>query len=222
MGHLCAKVLPDWGFTFRGKRHSLNPGPWTVKEQLLATIIQSAAGTGNYGGLLALRMPQFFNQVSGGSTGTLTPRDGSSLASRSAWASRPRFGAAGLLRRLTVYPVQAVWPQSLPTLALVRTLIHSDPRCEVVSSWRISRWLCFILSAIVFGLWYWFPNNIMVAFQRFDWMCWIAPRIFNVNIVTGAYGGMRLQPDLNAWPKLLCVQDDGGAVLCVSAPAVTG
>jgi hypothetical protein len=90
MGHLCAKVLPDWGFTFRGKRHSLNPGPWTVKEQLLATIIQSAAGTGNYGGLLALRMPQFFNQVSGGSIGTLTPRDGSSSVSRSAWASQTR------------------------------------------------------------------------------------------------------------------------------------
>jgi hypothetical protein len=104
------------------------------------------------------------------------------------------LGAAGLLRRLTVYPVQAVWPQSLPTLALVRTLIHSDPRREVVSGWRISRWLCFILSAIVFGLWYWFPNNIMVALQRFDWMCWIAPRNFNVNIVTGAYGGMGFNP----------------------------
>ena len=33
----CAKVLeyvlPDWGITVFGTRHSLNPGPWTFKEQ---------------------------------------------------------------------------------------------------------------------------------------------------------------------------------------------
>ncbi|GMG55725.1 unnamed protein product [Ambrosiozyma monospora] len=33
-GKLCEKVLPDWGFTFRGTRHSLNPGPWNYKEQI--------------------------------------------------------------------------------------------------------------------------------------------------------------------------------------------
>ena len=32
-GKLLAWVLPDWGFTVGGKRHSLNPGPWTYKEQ---------------------------------------------------------------------------------------------------------------------------------------------------------------------------------------------
>jgi len=38
----CAKVLefvlPDWGITIKGVRHSLNPGPWSFKEQMLATI----------------------------------------------------------------------------------------------------------------------------------------------------------------------------------------
>lgn len=142
MGHACARFLPDWGFTMFGKRHSLNPGPWTVKEQLLATIIQSAAGTGNYGGLLALRMPMFFNQkwVTFGFEICL------GLANQVFG-----LGAAGLLRRLTVYPEQAVWPQSLPTLALVRTLIHHEKkRNEVISGWRISRWVCFIISTIVF------------------------------------------------------------------------
>jgi hypothetical protein len=38
----CAKflefVLPDWGITLVGVRHSLNPGPWTFKGELLASI----------------------------------------------------------------------------------------------------------------------------------------------------------------------------------------
>lgn len=38
----CAKVLeyalPDWGITVFGTRHSLNPGPWTFKEQMFSTI----------------------------------------------------------------------------------------------------------------------------------------------------------------------------------------
>jgi hypothetical protein len=40
-GTAMALVLPDWGFTVRGTRHSLNPGPWTYKEQMLSTISQS-------------------------------------------------------------------------------------------------------------------------------------------------------------------------------------
>jgi len=44
-GQFLAKVLPDWGFTFRGTRHSLNPGPWSYKEQTFATIIFTIANS---------------------------------------------------------------------------------------------------------------------------------------------------------------------------------
>lgn len=43
----CAKVLeyalPDWGITVFGTRHSLNPGPWTFKEQMFSTITYNIA-----------------------------------------------------------------------------------------------------------------------------------------------------------------------------------
>ena len=42
-GQFLAKVLPDWGFTVFGRRVSLNPGPWTFKEQVFATIMFSIA-----------------------------------------------------------------------------------------------------------------------------------------------------------------------------------
>ncbi|KAK9372530.1 OPT oligopeptide transporter protein-domain-containing protein [Lipomyces chichibuensis] len=34
-----AERLPDWSFSFRGRRYSTNPGPWTHKEQMLATVM---------------------------------------------------------------------------------------------------------------------------------------------------------------------------------------
>lgn len=63
MGRGMAYILPDWGFRFKGTRYTLNPGPWTTKEQLFATIIFSGASTiGNATGLLVMRLPIFFNQ----------------------------------------------------------------------------------------------------------------------------------------------------------------
>jgi hypothetical protein len=42
-GQFLAKVLPDWGFTVWGTRHSLNPGPWSYKEQMFATVLFTVA-----------------------------------------------------------------------------------------------------------------------------------------------------------------------------------
>ena len=39
MGLLAARVLPDWGFTMFGSRHSLNPGAFNKKEHMLITIM---------------------------------------------------------------------------------------------------------------------------------------------------------------------------------------
>jgi hypothetical protein len=51
----CAKclewLLPDRGVTVFGVRHSLNPGRWTFKEQMFATITYNIAiyTTNSYG-----------------------------------------------------------------------------------------------------------------------------------------------------------------------------
>jgi len=64
MGRFMAYALPDWGFTTKsGKRYTLNPGKWSAKEQLFATITFSGASSiGNFTGLLVMRLPIFFNQ----------------------------------------------------------------------------------------------------------------------------------------------------------------
>ncbi|ORX38167.1 OPT oligopeptide transporter protein-domain-containing protein [Kockovaella imperatae] len=186
MGRGLALLLPDWGFTFRGKRHSLNPGPWSAKEQLFSTIFFGGASTiGNFTGLLDLRMPAFF--------GLKWVTFGYALIL--AWANQLfGLGMAGILRRLTVYPTTAVWPQSLPTLALNRTLISSDNKRETINKWKISRFNAFLVATGIFIVWYWIPNQFFGALRIFNWMTWIAPNNIKLAVVTGGYGGMGFNP----------------------------
>jgi OPT family small oligopeptide transporter len=186
MGRGMAYILPDWGFTYHGKRYTLNPGPWTSKEQLFATIIFSGASSiGNFTGLLVLRMPVFFGQrwATFGFNVML------------AMANQVYgLGMAGILRRLTVYPIEAVWPANLPTLALNRTLVAQDNKREKVNGWTMTRYRMFIWCSIAFIIYYWVPNQFWVGLRLFNWMTWIAPNSFNLATVTGSYGGMGFNP----------------------------
>ncbi len=58
-GRLLAYVLPDWGVSLWGVRHSLNPGPWSFKEQMFATITFNIAIVGCLCSGPFLRPPRF-------------------------------------------------------------------------------------------------------------------------------------------------------------------
>lgn len=185
MGRFLALVLPDWGFSLRGKRYTLNPGPWSAKEQLLATIISQADSIGNFTGLLVMRLPIFFNQRWVGFGFALVLALANQIFG---------LGVAGILRRLSVYPQEAVWPAVLPTLALNRALINDDNKRETINGWKIRRFTCFALASAFFLVYYWIPNEFFQALRLFNWMTWISPNNKNLAIVTGSYGGMGFNP----------------------------
>ena len=63
-GMLLAKVLPDWGLNVRGKRWTLNPGPWSFKEQVFCIIffdVSSGFG-GAYNVFFVQKLPQYLQQ----------------------------------------------------------------------------------------------------------------------------------------------------------------
>jgi hypothetical protein len=193
MGRFLALALPDWGFSLRGTRYTLNPGPWSAKEQLFATIISQADSIGNFTGLLVMRLPIFFNQRWAGFGFAILLALANQIFG---------LGMAGILRRLTVYPQEAVWPSVLPTLALNRTLINSDNQREVVNGWKITRFRCFAIASVVFLIYYWIPNEFFAALRLFNWMTWISPNNKNLAIVTGSYGGMGFNPWSSFDPNL--------------------
>ena len=116
-GWTWAKIMPNWHIPvpFIKRRIALNPGPWQYKEQCFATILFTIVhGQGGAYGLFLVResareaplivekLPMFFNMkwLNWGYMICLS-------LSMQAFG----FGYAGLVRRLVIFPVNAIWPR---------------------------------------------------------------------------------------------------------------
>ncbi|UNI13290.1 oligopeptide transporter 6 [Purpureocillium takamizusanense] len=183
-GLFLAKILPDWGLTVRGKRVSLNPGPWTYKEQMLSTIIVNVSLTTAY---------CFFNiqtQTVYYKDQWLTPAYGILLLLSTQLMG---LGFAGMLRRFVVYPVEALWPSILPTVALNRALLVPEKQVTI-NGWSISRYKFFFAVFAAMLVYFWIPGYLFTALSTFSWISWIAPNNFHLNIITGSQLGLGFNP----------------------------
>jgi OPT family small oligopeptide transporter len=179
-----ALVLPDWGFTVKGHRYTLNPGPWTYKEQMLATIIINVGLVSGYCFWNIQTETVYYQDT------WLTPGYGILLLLSTQMMG---LGFAGMLRRFVIYPTEALWPSILPTLALNRALLVPEKK-ETIHGWSISRYKFFFT---VFGcmfVYFWFPDFIFNALSYFAWMTWIAPNNFKLNMITGSTYGLGFNP----------------------------
>ncbi|KAK3689215.1 OPT oligopeptide transporter protein-domain-containing protein [Podospora appendiculata] len=184
----CAKflewVLPDWGVTVFGTRHSLNPGPWTFKEQMFATITYNIAiyTTNSYGMILVQRLDVYYGLdfINFGYQLMLT-----------LFVQLMGMGFAGFLRRFSVYPVKALWPTILPTIAMNRALTRPEPH-ENIYGWTISRYRFFYICTLGMAVYYWLPGYLFTALSTFNWMTWIAPQNITLAILTGSSLGLGL------------------------------
>ncbi|KAK7987242.1 oligopeptide transporter 2 [Apiospora saccharicola] len=189
-GLFLARVLPDWGVTLGGTRHSLNPGPWSFKEQVFCSIIFTIANNaGNtYYVYLVQRLPQYL--------GNAWVTFGYEIV----LALSVNFfgmGFAGLLRRFVIYPISCLFPEVFPALALNRALVKREPaskKNENIHGWTISRYRFFLTCALLMFFYFWIPNTLFKALRSFNWMTWIAPQNFTLAMVTGFWGGMGYNP----------------------------
>ncbi|KAK8061787.1 oligopeptide transporter [Apiospora phragmitis] len=189
-GLFLARVLPDWGVTVAGTRHSLNPGPWSFKEQVFCSIIFTIANNaGNtYYVYLVQRLPQYL-----GNTWVTFSYEIVLALSVNFFG----MGFAGLLRRFVIYPVSCLFPEVFPALALNRALVEREPESqkrESVHGWTVSRYRFFLTCAALMFVYFWVPNTLFKALRSFNWLTWIAPRNFPLAMVTGFWGGMGYNP----------------------------
>ncbi|KAG5979052.1 hypothetical protein E4U55_005617 [Claviceps digitariae] len=215
-GLFLALVLPDWGFKIGGQRYSLNPGPWSYKEQMLATIII------NVGISSAYCFSNIQTQTIYYKDKWLTPGYCILLLLSTQLMG---LGFSGMLRRFVIYPVEALWPSVLPTLALNRALLVPEKK-ETIHGWSLSRYKFFFLFFTIAAVYFWLPGYLFPALSLFAWMTWIAPDNFNLNVITGSSGGLGFNPistfDWNllstyssplAYPFFVSVQQYVGAIL---------
>ena len=186
-GKAMAKVLPDWGVTVRGRRWSLNPGPWTYKEQVFTVVMFdiSEGFASVYQVYFVQKLPQYLKQ------------DWVTFGYEILLALSVEFlgfGFAGLLRRFVIFPVKAMFPSVLPTLALSRALVEPERYTGKIHGWTLSRYRFFCIFGIAMFLWFFIPNFLFQALHAFNWMTWISPQNFTLAMITGFYGGMGFNP----------------------------
>jgi OPT family small oligopeptide transporter len=184
----CAKflqfVLPDWGVTVFGTRHSLNPGPVSFKEVMFATITFNVAiyTTNTYTMILVQKKFYDDNFVNYGYELLLT------IA-----VQFMGMGFAGLLRRFSVYPTRSIWPTCLPTVAMNRALLKSEIK-DNRHGWTISRYKFFFICFASMFVYFWVPGYLFTALSTFNWMTWIAPQNHSLATIAGSITGLGFNP----------------------------
>ncbi|CAN3483673.1 oligopeptide transporter 2 [Diutina catenulata] len=185
-GMAAARLLPSWKIGFGKYKFDLNPGPWTNKEQLLATMFFAVAGGGPYvtSNIVVQKLPIFYdNQWADFGYQVLLTLSTQFMG----------FGFAGLLRKFVVYPIYCIFPSNLPTLALNKTLLKPSTNA-VVHGWKISGYSFFFITFGLAFLYFWIPNYLAEFLSYFNWITWIAPENLNLANVTGTISGLGLNP----------------------------
>lgn len=204
LGKLFDHILPDWGFTLFGIRHSLNPGPFNQKEHMLITIMSSVSNIASYTSYLfwIQSQPQWFDQPYSKNIGyqLLIALSNNFIG----------YSLAGLTRRFLVYPSYCVWPQSLVTIALnssFHNLLNPLVSGPFKSIWNMSRLRFFAFAFAAMWLYYWIPNTLFMGLTFFAWMVWISPNNRTLAEVTGSQG-LGINPIFTFdWNIVLAVND---------------
>ncbi|KAF9421512.1 hypothetical protein BGZ76_003962, partial [Entomortierella beljakovae] len=112
IGNLMAKVLPTRQFEILGRRCSLNPGPFNIKEHaLIGTAVACCAGTA-YAVDIVILQKKYYGDDRGFLAGAMLVLT----------TQITGFSLAGCLRIFLVKPAHMIWPANLVTVALFRTL----------------------------------------------------------------------------------------------------
>lgn len=180
-GTAWAKVVPTWGVTIKGKKYGINlKKPWSAKEQMFATLMFSISSGTFYTHLNILTLKVYYKEhLSFGYQFLL------SLSIQFIG-----FGFAGILRRFVVYPSKALWPSSMPVLALNQALLGDQKK----ASRGITRYQFFFVTFGFMFTYNWLPTYIVNILNTFNWMTWIAPNNINLANITGGVTGIGINP----------------------------
>ncbi|KAK9463927.1 OPT oligopeptide transporter protein-domain-containing protein [Lipomyces oligophaga] len=185
-GQFYSRFMPDWRVGYGEYSFRLNPGPWSFKEQVLATIMINAGSSVAiflcYVPTMQLEMFYGLHWLSYGFNVLM------GLCCQF-------FGlaVAGILRRWVVYPVKAVWPTILPTLQLNRTLVVPERRTNV-HGWTVSKYKFFNIVLGCAFVYFFIPDYLFTALSTFNWPTWIAPQNNNLAIIMGSSAGLGFNP----------------------------
>jgi len=186
-GRAAAAFVPNW--TIFGVR--LNPGPFTVKEHVLVTIMATVGIGSAYATDIIAVQRVYYNQVYNFSYQWLVVMSTQLIG----------FSIGGVLRRFLVQPPSMIWPINLVSCALFNTL-HSQQYAGIGSYGGISRERFFTYVFTGSFLWYFFPGYIFQALSFFSWVTWIRPDDTTIAALFGYVHGMGMSTITFDWSQI--------------------
>ncbi|KAK4233060.1 OPT oligopeptide transporter protein-domain-containing protein [Achaetomium macrosporum] len=186
--------LPRWRVPLGRFSFDINPGPFNIKEHALIVIcVNISAGTTAYasGSLVAIISPVYWNRDFGAGFCFLYLLTTQMIG----------FGLAGLCRRWLVYPAALIWPSSLASTVLFRTL-HEPQDHSPANGWTLTRYRFFAYFTIFAFVLFWFPDYIWTTLGTFAFITWIVPHNQKVNALFGMNSGLGLLPISIDWTQI--------------------
>jgi OPT family oligopeptide transporter len=163
MGTFFAAIIPAGTLRILWWDISLNPGPFSIKEHVLITIIANAGGSLAYG----------IDNVVAQKSSLFMGNDSITFFESLCWVLTTQligFGFAGLARRYLVYPKEMIWPGILSTVALF-VGFHSNEIGTSTLNTGLSRFKFFWIACGLCFLYTWVPQYFFVALQSISSLC---------------------------------------------------
>ncbi|KAG0055591.1 hypothetical protein BGZ83_008025 [Gryganskiella cystojenkinii] len=176
IGHLMARVLPTRRMNLFGWKFSLNPGPFSLKEHILIGTMVSCNTSTAYAVDIVILQNVFYGDKQPFIAGLLLVLT----------TQITGFALAGAIRRFLVRPAHMVWPGTLVTASLFRSL-HATAQTEDDPN-RMSRMKYFMIVTACSFIYYWLPGFIFPTIGMISWICWIAPNNIVLSQLTGSNG----------------------------------
>ncbi|THH02009.1 hypothetical protein EW026_g784 [Hermanssonia centrifuga] len=170
---------------------SLNPGPFTIKEHVIITIMANVGSGSAYATDIVAVQRVFYNQAPSFAYSWLLVMSTQLIG----------FSIGGIARRFLVQPPSMIWPTNLVTCTLFNTL-HAQQYAGMGTRGGISRERFFLYVFICSTCWYFFPGFLFGALSYFSWVCWIAPNNIVVNQLFGTASGLGMTVLTFDWAQI--------------------
>ncbi|TFK31608.1 small oligopeptide transporter [Crucibulum laeve] len=157
----------------------LNPGPFTIKEHVLVTIMASVGAQSAYATDIVAVQRVYYNQAWPFSYQWMLVLSTQLIG----------FSIGGIARRFLVNPPSMIWPNTLVSCALFNTL-HSQSYAGIGQHEGMTRERYFLYAFGGAVLWYFVPGYLFQALSVFSWVCWIAPNNVKINQIFGYHSGL--------------------------------
>ncbi|KAI2628471.1 OPT family small oligopeptide transporter [Hypoxylon sp. NC1633] len=192
IGCLWAKVMPTKVFNTFGLQWTLNPGPFTIKEHVVITLMSNVSIGYAYStdALLALQGKPFYNLNLGWGFALIFTLSSQLIG----------IALSGMFRRFLVWPSATMWPTQFAYTSLFYAL-HDKSKSDGATSngWVISRYRYFFFVTGGMFCYYWIPGVLWQGLSVFAFITWIKPDNVIINQLFGGYTGLSLIPITFDW-----------------------